>query len=101
MTSDFDRLIDRSCTNAIKYDAYPQDVLPMWVADMDFRAPQPILDALQRKIEHGIFGYERASQRLLETVAGRVRRSRPTGGIRSTGTCAAATTWWPTTSSRA
>lgn len=46
----------------MKYDfaveeGYPPDVLPLWVADMDFRAPQAVLDALHRSVDHGIFGY--------------------------------------------
>lgn len=59
---DFDQWIDRRNTNSLKYDfaverGRPADVLPLWVADMDFRAPQPVLDALQKSVEHGIFGY--------------------------------------------
>lgn len=59
---DFDTVIDRSGTNSLKYDfaverGRPADVLPLWVADMDFRAPQPVLDALQKAVAHGIFGY--------------------------------------------
>ena len=74
MPYDFDRLIDRRHTNAIKWDAYPSDVLPMWVADMDFAAPEPILAALRTKVEHGIFGYEWAPKELLETVAARMQK---------------------------
>ncbi|MGG7049148.1 MULTISPECIES: MalY/PatB family protein [unclassified Campylobacter] len=54
----FDEIIDRSNTNSSKYSCEP-DVLPMWVADMDFRAPQPILDALQSRLENAILGYTR------------------------------------------
>lgn len=58
----FDELIDRKNTNSLKYDfaverGRPADVLPLWVADMDFRAPQPVLDALLKAVNHGIFGY--------------------------------------------
>lgn len=74
MPYDFDRVIDRHHTNANKWDAYPADVLPMWVADMDFAAPEPILSALRAKVEHGIFGYEYAPKGLLETVAARMQR---------------------------
>lgn len=60
--SDFDRIIDRYNTNSLKYDfaveeGYPPDVLPLWVADMDFQAPAPVLNALHRAVDHGIFGY--------------------------------------------
>ncbi|MBQ8621954.1 MAG: pyridoxal phosphate-dependent aminotransferase [Oscillospiraceae bacterium] len=59
---DFDAVIDRKNTNSLKYDfaverGKPADVLPLWVADMDFRAPAPVLEALRRAVEHGIFGY--------------------------------------------
>lgn len=55
---DFDRIINRHQTGSVKWDS-PQDesVLPMWVADMDFRAAEPIIDALKRRVEHGVFGY--------------------------------------------
>ncbi len=59
---EFDKVIDRSGTNSLKYDfavehGLPADVLPMWVADMDFPAPEPVLEALQKAVSHGIFGY--------------------------------------------
>lgn len=62
MSFDFDREIDRRGTNCIKYDfaveyGRPADVLPLWVADMDFPAPPAVLDALHRAVDHGIFGY--------------------------------------------
>ena len=53
----FDRIIDRSGTQSFKWDLYEKDTLPLWVADMDFRAPQPIIDAIIERAEHGIFGY--------------------------------------------
>ena len=68
------RLIDRRGTNAIKYEAYPDDIQPMWVADMDFPAPQPVLDALAHKVEHGIFGYEMALKNHLKIVAARMQK---------------------------
>jgi cystathionine beta-lyase len=74
MPYDFDRVIDRRHTNSVKWDAYPDDVLPMWVADMDFAAPEPVLAALRSKVEHGVFGYEWASKKLLETVAARMQK---------------------------
>ena len=59
---DFDSVIDRKNTNSLKHDfaverGLPEDVLPLWVADMDFRAPEPVLEALHRAADHGIFGY--------------------------------------------
>ena len=58
----FDEIIERRHTNSLKYDfaverGYPEDVLPFWVADMDFRAPQAVRDTIRRRAEHGIFGY--------------------------------------------
>ena len=60
---------DRRPTNSIKWTLYPEDVLPLWVADTDFPAPAPILDALRAALEHGVLGYEFPSRRLRETVA--------------------------------
>lgn len=58
----FDEITERRGTQSLKYDyavkkGYPKDILPFWVADMDFKAPPEVLEALQRRIEHGIFGY--------------------------------------------
>ena len=72
MTYNFDAIIERRGTNSIKWRQYPEDVLPAWVADMDFVAPQPILEALQRFVEYGVFGYESPSKELRETVAARM-----------------------------
>ena len=52
-----------------KWTWYPNDVLPMWVADMDFPAPKPILDELHKVVNQGVLGYEMPSQSLQETVA--------------------------------
>lgn len=62
MKVDFDTVIDRRNTNSIKYDFSAEygmgaDVLPLWVADMDFQAPPAVLAGLQRAVAHGIFGY--------------------------------------------
>ena len=71
---DFDTVIDRRNTNSLKYDfarerGYPAGVLPLWVADMDFRAPEPVLQALRGAVEHGIFGYSEARQDYVDAVA--------------------------------
>lgn len=73
MPYDFDRIINRRSTNSIKWNAYPADVLPLWVADMDFAAPEPIIQALHKAVEHGIFGYEMPGKDLLESVAARMK----------------------------
>lgn len=58
----FDKVIDRNHTYSLKWDAVDkvfgrEDVLPMWVADMDFPPPKAVIDALKERIDHGIFGY--------------------------------------------
>jgi cystathionine beta-lyase len=58
MANNFDLVPDRRCTQSVKWDAYPSDVLPLWVADMDFKAPEAVLKILHERIDHGIFGYE-------------------------------------------
>ena len=72
MPYNFDTIIDRRASDSIKWTKYPGDVLPMWVADMDFLTPKPILDALHTALEHGVLGYELASPALLESVAARM-----------------------------
>jgi cysteine-S-conjugate beta-lyase len=61
MKYDFDRVIDRSNSYSIKYEpswrGKPDDVLPLWVADMDFAAPSCVQEALVNRAQHGIFGY--------------------------------------------
>lgn len=58
MEYDFDRINERRGTGSYKWDsAAGRDVLPLWVADMDFRTAPPIVDALRRRVDQGIFGY--------------------------------------------
>ncbi len=58
MEYNFDEIINRAHTSSMKWEKYrDRDIIPMWVADMDFKVPQPVLDTLQQSIEHGIFGY--------------------------------------------
>ncbi|MFX0024477.1 MAG: MalY/PatB family protein, partial [Candidatus Hermodarchaeota archaeon] len=64
MKYNFDRIIDRSQTNSVKWNKHflkekfgADDVLPLWVADMDFQCPQPIIDALKERVDEEIFGY--------------------------------------------
>lgn len=73
MTFDFDQVIDRTHTNSFKWHAYAPDVLPMWVADMDFRAPEPVIAALQARVAHGIFGYEGCPPELREVLIARFK----------------------------
>ena len=57
MRYDFDQVIERRPTNSDKWNRYAADVLPLWVADMDFPSPEPVIRALHERVEHGIFGY--------------------------------------------
>ena len=73
MPNNFDFVINRrNPDNLNKWTTYPKDVLPMWVADMDFRSPKPILDALHQAVDHGVLGYELPSKALKEAVAARM-----------------------------
>ncbi len=70
---DFDRVIDRHNTGSLKWDRYKgKDVIPLWVADMDFQAPRPILEALHERVEHGVFGYGLPPEELVQTVVERM-----------------------------
>lgn len=67
MPYDFDTVIERRGTNSVKFDfavenGYDADILPLWVADMDFQAPPCVLEALKKRVEHGIFGYTEVKQ---------------------------------------
>lgn len=77
---DFNEIIDRSNTQCLKWDFLPQffgkkvrqgdpsKLLPFWIADMDFRAPEPLIVALEHRIKHGIFGYSGFSSSYYESV---------------------------------
>jgi len=68
MKYDFDRIVDRRNTNSMKWDYCESDVLPMWVADMDFESPREIADAIKERAAHGVFGYTRISDSYYEAV---------------------------------
>lgn len=85
MKYDFDRVIDRSDTGSVKWDLYrggthagpisaisanlgDEGSIPMWVADMDFTAPPPVIAALEKRVRHGIFGYTTVGDSYYETV---------------------------------
>jgi cystathionine beta-lyase len=73
-SSAFDRVTDRRGTHSIKWTRHGRDVLPLWVADMDFPAPEPVREVLRATLDHGVFGYEWPSRKLMETVAARMER---------------------------
>jgi cystathionine beta-lyase len=74
MAHNFDELIDRRSSGCFKWNEYDEDVLPMFVADMDFRAPDPIIEALRRRVDHGVFGYEWTQDDLAQLVCERMKR---------------------------
>lgn len=74
MAFDFDTIYDRTGTESAKWNAHPRDVLPMPVADMDFRSPDPIIKALRDRVDHGFFGYGRVQQEFLDVFTARLRK---------------------------
>jgi len=74
-TTPFDTPIERRGTGSLKWSRYEgRDILPMWVADMDFRSPGPILDALHRRVDHGILGYSTAHPGAAKAVCSHLQR---------------------------
>ena len=71
---DFDRVIDRRATDSNKWRKYAPDVLPLWVADMDFPSPPAVVAALQARVAHGFFGYLTEHPELPAVVAERVTK---------------------------
>lgn len=74
MNYNFDLPVERRGTDSAKWHYFGEDVLPMWVADMDFRSPEPVLQALQERIAHGVFGYGLDSPQLKEVMCARLAR---------------------------
>ena len=76
MNFDFDQSIDRRGGDSLKWNRYgDRDVLPLWVADMDFAAPPAVLEALRRRIDHGVFGYGQPWPSLVEAVQEHLERN--------------------------
>ncbi|MCM1083427.1 MAG: pyridoxal phosphate-dependent aminotransferase [Clostridium sp.] len=76
--TNFDEVINRKNTDSIKYDfavkrGKPEDVLPLWVADMDFKTSSLVLDEIQKRVAHGIFGYTETGEAYFNAVAGWLR----------------------------
>ena len=75
MKYDFDELVERRGTNCVKWDeSLSPDVIPLWVADMDFRVAPAIQKALQQRVEHGVFGYNIVPESYYEAVISWFRR---------------------------
>ena len=71
MQNNFDEIIPRRNSHSIKWDlAANDDVLPLWVADMDFRTATPILEALEKRVRHGVFGYTKVPQAYFDAITG-------------------------------
>lgn len=73
MTIDFDKVVDRTNTSSLKWERFSAEVLPMWVADMDFQSAPEIIEALHQRIDHGVFGYTEPDSELVQLVVERCR----------------------------
>jgi cysteine-S-conjugate beta-lyase len=71
-TINFDEIINRRGTQSAKHDLFDEDILPLWVADMDFPAPEPVIQALHERIDHRIFGYSMADPELKDVLCRRM-----------------------------
>ena len=71
---DFDHPVARRGSWSVRWERYPADVIPLWVADTDFLAPPPVLAAMQRRIAHGVFGYNAPPAELRDAVVERMQR---------------------------
>ncbi len=68
--TNFDRIIDRRATSCVKWGKYRgRDVIPMWLADMDFEAPVPVIEAIVERARHGVFGYTSEPDELSGVIA--------------------------------
>jgi cystathionine beta-lyase len=74
MSYDFDTVLDRRHSDSTKWNVYPEDVLPLWTADMDFRVPEPVIAAVRARAEHGVFGYCIEPTELRELLVERLAR---------------------------
>ncbi len=75
MSTIFDKKIDRTNSNSEKWNKYKgEDIIPLWVADMDFEAPEPIVKAMQKRLEHKVFGYTPIEDETLQALVDFVKR---------------------------
>ncbi len=72
MHYDFDRVGERRGTDSVKWERYGEEVIPMWVADMDFPSAEPVVKALRERVEHAFFGYTHPRPELCEAVRERL-----------------------------
>lgn len=66
---------NRQNTHSLKWDKFPADVIPMWVADMDFASPEPIIKAIQDRVSDGVFGYTKADAELDQAIIDNARNN--------------------------
>jgi len=74
MEYDLDEIIERRNTDSVKWTLYPEDVIPLWVADMDFVSANPIVQALRSRMDHSVFGYNRPASALAELIVDRMEK---------------------------
>lgn len=74
MTYSFDTIFDRRSTESVKWNLFPEDVLPLWVADMDFAAPPAVTEALRQRVEHPIYGYPTVRAGLIAAIQAHLER---------------------------
>jgi len=74
MTFQFDTIFDRRSTESVKWNLFPADVLPLWVADMDFAAPPAVTEALLRRVEHPVYGYATPQKSLTAAIQAHLQR---------------------------
>ncbi len=75
MDFNFDIPVDREGTRSLRWEKYAgRDVIPLWVADMDFRSPPAVIDALRRRVEHGVYGYTLPPPELSALIVERMQR---------------------------
>lgn len=75
MIYDFDKPVARRHSGCYKWDIDPREgIIPMWVADMDFRVATPIIDALHKRVEHGVFGYTKVEDSYYDAMTNWFRR---------------------------
>lgn len=74
MTYSFDTIFDRRKTESVKWNLFPKDVLPLWVADMDFAVPPVVTEALSQRIAHPIYGYPKVQEGLIAAIQAHLQR---------------------------
>ena len=74
MSYNFDKIINRRQSESLKWHRYNEDILPMWLADMDFECPEVMLDALRERINHRILGYHQEPHELRDVIIEHLNR---------------------------